>query len=88
MDFLEVVVGAGVDTIVVVGAGVDTIVDVIPLISGYSREAHGRLVFSECPGGRGWGDSSKQQPQSASWNKLVINYSLNDNGVRAIRLRE
>lgn len=66
---------------------VDTIVDVIPLISGYSREAHGRLVFSECPGGRGWGDSSKQQPQSASWNKLVINYSLNDNGVRAIRLR-
>jgi hypothetical protein len=79
---------------------VDAIVDVVPLTSGYSREAHGRLVFSECPGGRGWGDSSsisthsstsakQQMTQGASWNfnKFVINYCLNDNGVRAIRLR-
>lgn len=65
---------------------VDAIVDVIPLTSGYSREAHGRLVFSESPTGRGWGNRSKQQTQNA-WNKLVINYSFNDNGVRAIRLR-
>jgi hypothetical protein len=65
---------------------VDAIVDVVPLTSGYSREAHGRLIFSECPSGRGWG---KQQPQknNTSWNELVINYCLHDNGVRAIRLR-
>jgi hypothetical protein len=67
----------------------DGIVDVVPLTSGYSREAHGRLIFSEQPGGRGWsdGNSSSTQATSTPWNKLVINYCIQDNGVRAIRLR-
>ena len=80
---------------------VDGIVDVLPLTSGYSREAHGRVVFSEVPGGRGWGEQKSHQQQtlntstttsstsssSASWNKLLFNYCIHDNGVRAIRLR-
>jgi len=37
---------------------VDAIVDVLPLLSGFSREAHGRLIFSETPNGRGWKDRS------------------------------
>lgn len=79
----------------------DIVVDVVPLSSGYSREAHGRLVFTECPGGRGWDgtsttSSSKSSDNtrfvsplssSSSWNKFVINYCLQDTGVRAIRLR-
>jgi hypothetical protein len=68
----------------------DGIVDVVPLTSGYSREAHGRLIFSERPGGRGWSDGntgSSAQAASLAWNKLVINYCIQDNGVRAIRLR-
>jgi hypothetical protein len=68
----------------------DGIVDVVPLTSGYSREAHGRLVFSERPGARGWSDgniSSSAQVASTPWNKLVINYCIQDNAVRAIRLR-
>ena len=35
---------------------VDAIIDVLPLLSGFSREAHGRLIFSETPNGRGWKD--------------------------------
>jgi hypothetical protein len=66
----------------------DAIVDVLPLTSGYSREAHGRLIFSECPTGRGWGVESKTIVNpGARWNEFLINYCLNDNGVRAIRLR-
>jgi hypothetical protein len=65
----------------------DGIVDVVPLTSGYSREAHGRLIFSETPGGRGWGEGTKQQQTTNAWNNLVINYCITDNGVRAIRLR-
>lgn len=34
---------------------VDAIIDIIPLPSGFSREAHGRIVFSETPNGHGWG---------------------------------
>lgn len=69
---------------------VDAIVDVVPLTSGYSREAHGRLIFSEVAGGRGWGESNKSQQVPAgpnAWNKLLFNYCIHDNGVRAIRLR-
>mmetsp|Transcript_12767 Transcript_12767/g.18188 ORF Transcript_12767/g.18188 Transcript_12767/m.18188 type:complete len:150 (-) Transcript_12767:35-484(-) len=32
----------------------DGIIDVSPLPSGYSREAHGRLIFTERIGGKGW----------------------------------
>jgi hypothetical protein len=69
---------------------VDAIVDVLPLPSGFSRDAHGRLIFTETPGGRGWG---QQDPLRKSgcvnqvWNKLIINYCVQDSGVRAIRLR-
>ena len=73
---------------------VDGIVDVLPLTSGYSREAHGRIIFSEVPGARGWGQSNhtsqhviQSTTSSATWNKLLFNYCIHDNGVRAIRLR-
>ena len=36
----------------------DGIVDVMPLQSGFSLEAHGRLVFTERKGGRGWRDAA------------------------------
>ncbi len=73
---------------------IDIMVDVVPLSSGYSREAHGRLVFSEYPGGRGWATSGATKlganaaPSTSLWNKFVINYCLQDGGVRAIRLSE
>uniref|UniRef100_A0A7S0F761 Uncharacterized protein n=1 Tax=Craspedostauros australis TaxID=1486917 RepID=A0A7S0F761_9STRA len=65
---------------------VDGVIDVAALASGYSREAHGRLVFTEVPGGRGWNVSNEANDSSS--NRLqVINYCLTDSGVRAIRLR-
>ena len=49
---------------------VDAIVDVLPLLSGFSREAHGRLIFSETPNGRGWkkiqSSSNKNSTMTAS----------------------
>jgi len=96
---------------------VDAIVDVLPLSSGFSREAHGRLIFSETPNGRGWGrkfqqsnnksniSASQSRPRRSmdgpiatktistssetnnNWNKSIFNYSIQDNGARAIRLR-
>ena len=65
----------------------DGIVDVVPLSSGYSREAHGRLTFSERAGGFGWGADRASQKVSHHWNQVVVNYCLTDGGVRAIRLR-
>lgn len=71
----------------------DGVVDVLPLTSGYSRETHGRLIFSKLPSGRGWSESSSNAANnssnaaSASWNKLIFNYCIHDNGVKAIRLR-
>ncbi|KAI2496913.1 hypothetical protein MHU86_17606 [Fragilaria crotonensis] len=49
------------------------IVDVVPLASGYSREAHGRLVFTA--------------RAAISEPALVMNYCLQDTAVSAIRLR-
>ena len=78
----------------------DIIVDVVPLSSGYSREAHGRLIFTEYPGGRRWSGSTTASdkpnipigpvsaPPILAWSKFVINYCLQESGVRAIRLRE
>jgi len=40
---------------------VDAIVDVLPLPSGFSREAHGRLILSETPNGRGWKDAVRDR---------------------------
>jgi len=81
-------------------ASVDAIVDVLPLPSGFSREAHGRLIFSETPTGRGWigANISQQTPQQSkavlpkvgifnNWNRSIVNYCVQDTGVRAIRLR-
>ncbi|KAG7371195.1 hypothetical protein IV203_019765 [Nitzschia inconspicua] len=73
---------------------VDAVVDVLPLPSGFSRDAHGRLIFTETPAGRGWGHeqlpASKKVPvgKGQAWNKLIVNYCIHDSGVRAIRLRE
>jgi len=32
----------------------DGIIDVVPLASGFARDVHGRLIFTERPGGLGW----------------------------------
>lgn len=52
----------------------DSIVNVEPLASGYSREAHGRLVFVE-------------HSQAQSLTPIVMNYCCQDTSVSAIRLR-
>lgn len=52
----------------------DTVVDVVPLASGYSREAHGRLNFT-----RRTADTTARQTS-------VFNYCLTDNQVLAIRI--
>mmetsp|Transcript_61130 Transcript_61130/g.72573 ORF Transcript_61130/g.72573 Transcript_61130/m.72573 type:complete len:341 (+) Transcript_61130:70-1092(+) len=71
----------------------DGIIDVIPLPSGVSREAHGRLVFTERVGGRGWCDHSvrsgtsvnrRVEPLSSAY---VLNFWVGDSGVKATRLR-
>jgi hypothetical protein len=62
----------------------DGIVDVLPLASGYTREAHGKLLFTACPGGRGWGDDSKGRSDGST---LVFNYCLTDSKVQAIQIR-
>ena len=49
----------------------DYVVDVLPLASGYSREAHGRLIFTS---------SIKKTP-------LMLNYCLHESSVSAIRLQ-
>jgi hypothetical protein len=68
---------------------VDGIVDVLPLASGYTREAHGKLLFTACPGGRGWGDDSKGGRTStlSDGSTLVFNYCLTDSKVQAIQIR-
>ena len=67
----------------------DGIVDVTPLPSGYSREAHGRLVFTERKGGMGWRDRRGDAGVSKTGLSLstVVNFCCVDNGVRAILLR-
>lgn len=72
---------------------IDAIIDVVPLTSGYSREAHGRLIFTEAPFGRGWRDAAttvlaSKASSGVAWNKAILNYCIQDNGVRAIRLRD
>lgn len=55
---------------------VDAVVDVFPLSSGYTRQAHGKLVFTECTSG-GFGGRVIAP---------VYNYCLMDNDVSAIRI--
>ena len=54
------------------------IVNVEPLASGYSREAHGRLVFVSQP---------TNDDEMNSLTPLVVNYCCHDTSVSAIRLR-
>ena len=45
---------------------VDAIIDVLPLLSGFSREAHGRLIFSETANGRGWKTSQNRNSRGSA----------------------
>lgn len=79
----------------------DGIVDVMPLQSGFSLEAHGRLVFTERKGGRGWRDatapaaSGRRLPSTAArptssapaFLTTVVNYCCEENSIKAFRLR-
>jgi hypothetical protein len=81
----------------------DGIVDVMPLTSGFSRDVHGRLVFTQRLGGIGWKDENentktlsatpnvtKNESTSANSSNFltsIVNYCCSDAGVRAIRLR-
>jgi hypothetical protein len=58
----------------------DGIVDVLPLASGYSREAHGRLVFTTRPGG------SLTHRYQQSLSPVVMNFVCQDATVSATRL--
>jgi hypothetical protein len=52
----------------------DTIIDVMPLPSGFSRDAQGRIIISETPYGRGWGKSRVVSNSGiTSFNKLRKN---------------
>lgn len=55
----------------------DTVIDVVPLASGYSREAHGRLLFTPKASAAAVGAASTQ---------VVYNYCLTDNEALAIRI--
>jgi len=69
----------------------DCLVDVTPLASGYTREAHGRLLFTAVAAGRGWGGDIKGRTATSSSandaTPLVFNYCLTDNKVHAIPIR-
>lgn len=66
----------------------DGVVDVLPLPSGFSREAHGRLLLTEVLGAKGWnhgrnlGDS-----RSNASTKFMLNYFCDESDVKAIHLR-
>ena len=45
---------------------VDGIIDVMPLASGFARDVHGRLVFTERPGSLGWKDYGQSGRSSRS----------------------
>lgn len=59
----------------------DGIVDVLPLTSGYSREAHGRLVFTVPCLGKGWGTTRTTD------TPLVMNYCLQETTISAILIK-
>jgi len=54
----------------------DTVVDVVPLASGYTREAHGRLIFT----------SRTESTVAIQTQTSVFNYCLTDNQALAIRI--
>jgi hypothetical protein len=76
----------------------DGIIDAVPLQSGFSKEAHGRLVFSERKGGQGWQDINPNDMEQGArrptttnslsgFSTSVINYACTDTAIKAIRLR-
>lgn len=67
----------------------DGIVDVVPLASGFARDVHGRLVFTErLTGGLGWRETGSDESKSTvGFSTCIVNYCCSDAGVRAIRLR-
>jgi len=77
----------------------DGIVDVVPLTSGFARDVHGRLLFTERLGSMGWKDANDAigtrtggsmnvtNTRKSNFSTTVVNFCCHDNGVRAIRLR-
>lgn len=65
----------------------DGLVDVLPLASGYTREAHGRLLFTAASAGRGWGGEGDKRTAKDEVT-LVFNYCLTDSKVQAIQIRK
>eukprot|EP01083_Nonionella_stella_P002695 7743_1 len=67
----------------------DGIVDVVPLASGFARDVHGRLIFTErLTGGLGWKETGYNESKSTGgFSTCIVNYCCSDAGVRAIRLR-
>jgi hypothetical protein len=61
----------------------DGVIDAVPLTSGYSREAHGRITWTDIPGGQGWHDSLQKSTSSSG----VVNYCITDAGVHAVRIQ-
>ena len=58
----------------------DTVVDVVPLASGYTREAHGRLIFTSRT------TTTNANNVVAGATSVVFNYCLTDSQVLAIRI--
>jgi len=78
----------------------DFVVDVCPLLSGASREVHGRLIFTRKPASAIGSSGGDQEAESRGVRKtsssirastlsssLVVNYCLIDNKVLAIRIQ-
>jgi hypothetical protein len=64
----------------------DGIIDVMPLQSGFSREAHGRLLCTEILGGRGWVDGSDSIRSGYTKTAASFNYLCSESDVKAIYL--
>jgi len=64
----------------------DGIIDVMPLQSGFSREAHGRLLCTEILGGRGWVDGSDSIRSGYTKTATSFNYLCSESDIKAIHL--
>lgn len=61
----------------------DGIMDVLPLTSGYTRELHGRIVFTQLPQGLGWGYQGRKSSNKMASPMQIINYCITDNKIVA-----
>lgn len=65
----------------------DGIIDVLPLQSGFSREAHGRLLCTEILGGRGWvGRRDSIRSGYTTKTAASFNYFCGESDVKALHL--